>query len=64
MSQSAGETFARARELYGVVFNGQIVNDDLRVDEAETAALRKQLKEAPPTAPDSSAPFERPYVKS
>ena len=58
------ETFARARELYGVVFNGGIVNDDLRVDEAETAALRKQLTEAPPATPDPSAPFKRPYVKS
>ena len=37
------ETFERARELYGVVFNGTKVSDELRVDEIATAALREKL---------------------
>ena len=37
------EPFERARELYGVVFNGTKVSDELRVDETATAALREKL---------------------
>jgi N-methylhydantoinase B len=35
------ETIERARELYGVVFSGQVADESLAVDQAATASLRR-----------------------
>ena len=35
-------SFERAREVYGVAFVREVLDDSLEVDEAETARLRSQ----------------------
>ena len=40
------ETLEKANDVYGVIFTGEIDDESLEVDEAATAARRKELREA------------------
>ncbi|MBT3930104.1 MAG: hydantoinase B/oxoprolinase family protein [Rhodospirillaceae bacterium] len=40
------ETLEKAKDIYGVIFTGEIDDESLEVDEAATAARRKELREA------------------
>ncbi|MBO6783063.1 MAG: hypothetical protein JJ899_07305, partial [Alphaproteobacteria bacterium] len=40
------ETREKARDVYGVIFTGEIEDDTLAVDEAATTARREELRKA------------------